>query len=210
MSSTKVINVLVLLLVAWFIYKIAISVERNASSSGEALGNPNLHSNNLQNNVPFYVIQHELLKQGLQSVVPVPQNLVQSRKLFGNELSNLVSMYPQSIKEEIHSILNLQNQDQIESKRSIVRTPQVDNEQNRAVNSVKKKRKPISQRIRSLVASKQEWKCNHCKQLLPPNFEIDHILPVCAGGTNNLEGLQALCRNCHGVKTSYDGLKFNF
>ena len=52
-----------------------------------------------------------------------------------------------------------------------------------------------------MVASNQKWECNICKHLLDYTFEIDHIVALCDGGTNDIMNLQALCRNCHGKKT---------
>ena len=72
------------------------------------------------------------------------------------------------------------------------------------------KRKRIGQRMRALVASEQEWKCGDCQMTLNAAYEIDHIIPVCDGGTNQRENLVALCRNCHGLKTTRDGLKGRF
>ena len=34
------------------------------------------------------------------------------------------------------------------------------------------------------------------------SLEIDHIIPLAGGGTNNIENLQPLCNNCHKQKTS--------
>ena len=31
--------------------------------------------------------------------------------------------------------------------------------------------------------------------------EIDHVLPVAEGGTDDMENLQTLCRGCHKLKT---------
>ena len=59
------------------------------------------------------------------------------------------------------------------------------------INSYKKKQ----------IAYNQQYKCNKCNKLLPPSYEIDHIIKRSEGGTNDLENLQALCRNCHGDKT---------
>jgi hypothetical protein len=72
------------------------------------------------------------------------------------------------------------------------------------------KRTKLGERIRKVVASEQQWRCNNCDNLLPPNFEIDHLKAVCEGGTNDRENLQALCRACHGIKTTNDGLRVNF
>lgn len=35
-------------------------------------------------------------------------------------------------------------------------------------------------------------------------FEVDHIRPVCDGGTDQIENLQCLCSYCHAVKTADD------
>jgi 5-methylcytosine-specific restriction endonuclease McrA len=45
------------------------------------------------------------------------------------------------------------------------------------------------------------WKCGHCNQQLDHTFEVDHILDLQYGGSNNVDNLVALCRNCHGKKT---------
>ena len=55
----------------------------------------------------------------------------------------------------------------------------------------------------------QNWQCKLCHIKLPGNFEIDHIVSLKSGGTNDCHNLQALCRNCHGEKTQIEnaGLK---
>lgn len=52
-----------------------------------------------------------------------------------------------------------------------------------------------------VVACNQDWKCNHCKEKLPANYETDHIIPLFRGGTNEKANLQALCNNCHAQKS---------
>ena len=37
--------------------------------------------------------------------------------------------------------------------------------------------------------------------MLDATYEIDHIVELQHGGTNNIDNLVALCRNCHGKKT---------
>ena len=34
--------------------------------------------------------------------------------------------------------------------------------------------------------------------------EVDHVVPLRAGGANNFENLQALCKRCHSRKTALD------
>ena len=57
------------------------------------------------------------------------------------------------------------------------------------------------------VAYKSKYKCNACNILLPPTFEIDHIVELRDGGTDTYDNLQALCPNCHSLKTRANTLK---
>ena len=43
--------------------------------------------------------------------------------------------------------------------------------------------------------------CGHCKHQLDATFEVDHIVELQNGGSNEVTNLVALCRNCHGKKT---------
>lgn len=70
-----------------------------------------------------------------------------------------------------------------------------------------KVKRNITQTKKKIVASNQRWHCNMCMNMLDYTYEIDHIIPLYKGGNNNLNNLQALCRNCHGKKTIYD--KYN-
>lgn len=40
-----------------------------------------------------------------------------------------------------------------------------------------------------------------CEQCGQPGQEVDHIMPLRAGGTNAYENLQTLCKSCHSRKT---------
>ena len=64
----------------------------------------------------------------------------------------------------------------------------------------------VSESKKKYIASNQKWHCTHCNQILDNTFEVDHIIPLYKGGTNDLNNLEALCRNCHGVKTFKDNL----
>lgn len=72
----------------------------------------------------------------------------------------------------------------------------------------KKKRNKLSQNVKKYVAANQKWSCNHCQHLLDASYEIDHIIPLYQGGSNDISNLQALCRNCHGKKTLNDNFKY--
>ena len=59
------------------------------------------------------------------------------------------------------------------------------------------------------VAYKTKYRCNSCDVLLPPTFEIDHIVELRDGGKDEYDNLQALCPNCHSLKTRANTLKRN-
>lgn len=56
------------------------------------------------------------------------------------------------------------------------------------------------------IASQQGWKCNDCHTQLDAWFEVDHKVRLADGGSNNVDNLVALCRNCHGKKTTIENL----
>lgn len=59
----------------------------------------------------------------------------------------------------------------------------------------------VSQLQKKKVAASQEWRCGHCRSILDASYEVDHIVALYKGGTNDENNLIALCRNCHGKKT---------
>lgn len=61
------------------------------------------------------------------------------------------------------------------------------------------------QKIRALWF-KEHPLCVRCLKLgkVTAAAELDHILPVCKGGTNDPENLQGLCVECHRDKTNED------
>lgn len=62
-------------------------------------------------------------------------------------------------------------------------------------------KRSVSETKKKYVASNQQWRCAHCNQQLDHTFEVDHIVDLQYGGTNEVSNLVALCRNCHGKKT---------
>lgn len=61
------------------------------------------------------------------------------------------------------------------------------------------------QRIRNAVLSREPL-CRACyaKGRYTAATELDHIIPLHAGGTNDASNLQPLCRECHQAKTVRD------
>jgi len=82
-------------------------------------------------------------------------------------------------------------------------TPQ----QKRMLNSgTKATKRSVSETKKKYVAAQQAWTCDHCKLQLPAWFEVDHKIRLEYGGSNHIDNLVALCRNCHGKKTALENL----
>lgn len=64
----------------------------------------------------------------------------------------------------------------------------------------------VSETKKKFVAAQQGWKCQHCTRQLPAWFEVDHVVRLEHGGTNHIDNLVALCRDCHGKKTAIENL----
>uniref|UniRef100_A0A6C0LUI2 HNH nuclease domain-containing protein n=1 Tax=viral metagenome TaxID=1070528 RepID=A0A6C0LUI2_9ZZZZ len=65
-------------------------------------------------------------------------------------------------------------------------------------------KRSVSETKKKWVASQQDWKCNHCSNQLPAWFEVDHKVRLEYGGSNHVDNLEALCRDCHGKKTAME------
>ena len=48
--------------------------------------------------------------------------------------------------------------------------------------------------------------CQHCKQAgkVTMATEVDHVMPLCKGGTDDPQNLSSLCAECHRTKTNQD------
>lgn len=80
-------------------------------------------------------------------------------------------------------------------------------QQQRMLGSGKKGTKRcVSETKKKYVASQQGWKCGDCKEQLPAWFEVDHKIRLDSGGSNHIDNLVALCRDCHGRKTAMENL----
>lgn len=79
--------------------------------------------------------------------------------------------------------------------------------EDRIMNSGKKATKrSVSETKKKFVASRQSWKCGDCQNQLNAWFEVDHVVRLEYGGSNHVDNLVALCRDCHGKKTTMENL----
>tara|TARA_B100000282_G_scaffold296091_1_gene277010 strand:- start:1162 stop:1764 length:603 start_codon:yes stop_codon:yes gene_type:complete len=67
-------------------------------------------------------------------------------------------------------------------------------------------KRSVSETKKKFVASRQSWCCGNCKKQLNAWFEVDHKTRLEHGGSNHVDNLLALCRECHGEKTAMENL----
>jgi hypothetical protein len=67
-------------------------------------------------------------------------------------------------------------------------------------------KRSVSETKKKFVASRQGWKCGECQEQLNAWFEVDHKMRLEHGGSNHVDNLVALCRECHGQKTTIENL----
>lgn len=62
----------------------------------------------------------------------------------------------------------------------------------------KPRRKGLGRAITRQVWDRDGWECKRCGGHV--DLTVDHIVPVVAGGTNDFDNLQTLCRPCNSSK----------
>ena len=85
--------------------------------------------------------------------------------------------------------------------------PMTSTGEDRIMNSGRKATKrSVSETKKKFVAARQNWRCENCTKQLPAWFEVDHKVRLEYGGSNHVDNLRALCRDCHGEKTAIENL----
>ena len=67
-------------------------------------------------------------------------------------------------------------------------------------------KRSVSETKKKFVASRQGWKCGDCGDPLNAWFEVDHKIRLEHNGSNHVDNLVAMCRECHGKKTTMENL----
>ena len=61
---------------------------------------------------------------------------------------------------------------------------------------------PVANKLRRTLNNLPLERCRKCELVYPVRFlRVDHRIPLIDGGTDVLENLQILCKDCHGYKT---------
>ena len=60
------------------------------------------------------------------------------------------------------------------------------------------KRKHFTPLVSKQIAARQQFRCAICNRLFDDQlWDLDHIVPLFRGGSNELSNIRALCRACH-------------
>ncbi len=63
----------------------------------------------------------------------------------------------------------------------------------------------FTKRKKQIILDRQNNKCSICLyQLRRGYYQFDHIIPICIGGTSDIDNGQALCTFCHKEKTAFE------
>ena len=146
-----------------------------------------------------------------QSIVSQAVNIV---KYIPSAKSSLDVLSPfMDFTNQTPFIQNNHNQDEssYNNLQSSFLQPQQQQQQQQQINRLmesgkKGTKRCVSETKKKFVASQQGWLCGHCKKQLPAWFEVDHKIRLETGGSNHVDNLVALCRDCHGRKTAMENL----
>lgn len=77
-------------------------------------------------------------------------------------------------------------------------------EENPAESYSQNSKRKISPKLRSKVLKRDNYTCQHCGKTVEDGvkLEIDHMIPVSLGGTDDIDNLQVLCMECNRGKSN--------
>ena len=62
------------------------------------------------------------------------------------------------------------------------------------------KRRKFSRKERESIAQATDYRCVYCAQPLVEGWHVEHVEPLCRGGTHSRDNLRAACRDCNSRK----------
>ena len=68
----------------------------------------------------------------------------------------------------------------------------------------KSTKRSVSETKKKYVAASQDWICKRCNNKLNAYFEVDHVIRLQNGGSNEVANLVALCPGCHREKSALE------
>jgi 5-methylcytosine-specific restriction enzyme A len=77
------------------------------------------------------------------------------------------------------------------------------------ITMAKTPRIPIPPSVRKYVFQRDNYQCKSCgKTHQETQLQIDHIIPLAKGGSNDISNLQTLCRQCNQRKRHHFDPRF--
>ena len=69
------------------------------------------------------------------------------------------------------------------------------------ITQVPMKRRKINKALKQQIVNEQNNACGECKLALTPYYQLDHMIGLQFGGTDDRSNLMALCCECHAKKS---------
>ena len=127
-------------------------------------------------------------------------------------ITPIIDLTSKSLSSELHNNFNFSSSANIQQTQNLLTSinanqNHLSKQQQKILSSGNNSTKrSVSETKKKYVAASQNWHCKHCMKQLPAWFEVDHVKKLEYGGSNNIDNLEALCRDCHGKKTAFENL----
>lgn len=67
-------------------------------------------------------------------------------------------------------------------------------------------KRTFTEAIKKQIAAAQRWTCSGCDAVLESTYQVDHTVPLWAGGEDTRANATAMCAGCHARKTQNEAI----
>ena len=67
-------------------------------------------------------------------------------------------------------------------------------------------KRSFTEATKKQVAASQRWICSGCGDVLESTYQVDHTVPLWAGGADSPRNATAMCAGCHARKTQNEAI----
>lgn len=68
-------------------------------------------------------------------------------------------------------------------------------------------KRSFTEATKKKVAASQKWICSGCSDILDSTYQVDHTIPLWAGGADSPDNATAMCAGCHARKTQNEAIE---